>query len=173
MIFIWRFNGFCIASENSEEEEPPEKEEPKQKPQEDAKIFRKSQAADPNLIVSDDEDFEADLKLAQQQQKNFEHKNINKQDHKEVFDEELGSNKNLSLIHQQYNTDAISGGVSASKAKKKKKRQHKNANKTAIEQPKNGLNESDNFADPGGNYQKGTFCNEALFECNSICIQNW
>jgi hypothetical protein len=41
---------------------------PKKKPQEDAKIFRKSQPADPNQIISDDEDFEADLKAAQQQQ---------------------------------------------------------------------------------------------------------
>jgi hypothetical protein len=80
-----------------------------------------------------------------------------KKEQQEPFDENLGSNKNLSLIHQQYNTDQISGGVSSSKPKKKKKKKHKNVNKTAVDQQNNGLNQSDNFADPGGNYQKGTF----------------
>lgn len=115
---------------------------------------------DPEIVVSDDDDFEADMKAAEQQQKQKQIENSKDIDpfganvgEQEVFDETVNSNKNIASVHKQYNTDIVSGGLSAKKKKKKRSR----ANKTAIVGNEDGLNTSENFGDPNGEIQKGEY----------------
>lgn len=114
-------------------------------------------------MISDDDDFEADLKAAQQQAKEKERQHKLTENHfgdqkerEEVFDEQI-KNRNVALAHQQYNTDkAIGGVISADKPKKKKKKSKNNLNKAALAaQAPNQLGISNNLADLGGQYQKG------------------
>lgn len=148
-----------VASESEEDEEP------YQKPlvRDESKFFRETNHVDPNNVISDDDDFEADLKAAQQQAKEKERQNKlaenhfgDKKEREEVFDEQI-KNRNVALAHQQYNTDkAIGGIVSDSKPKKKKKKSKNNLNKAALAaQVQNQFGAPNNFADPGGQYQKG------------------
>lgn len=128
---------FHLASEQSEDQ-PEEQQEPSPKNgREGSKYFRDSNNMNADAIISDDDDFEADLKAAQQQMnQKVAHnpmKNDDNQDEQDMFEEHARLNS-AALAHQKYNTDKIAGaGLSEKKLKKKKKKNQTNiVNQTAL-----------------------------------------
>lgn len=127
-----------LASEQSEDQ-PEEQQEPSPKyGREGSKYFRDSNKMNTDAVISDDDDFEANLKAAQQQQMNqkLAHnpmKNDEEQDEQELFEEHSRLNS-AALAHQKYNTDKMAGaGLSEKKPKKKKKKNQTNVvNQTAV-----------------------------------------
>jgi len=99
-------------------------------------------------MISDDDDFEAEMQAAQQQmQQKVASNGLNGDIQNERNDFEENSRQNTAaLAHQQYNTDNIlAGGLSEKKSKKgKKKQKSKNiVNKTALVDPAGMLDNQD------------------------------
>eukprot|EP00344_Euplotes_crassus_P001006 CAMPEP_0197005052 /NCGR_PEP_ID=MMETSP1380-20130617/27418_1 /TAXON_ID=5936 /ORGANISM="Euplotes crassus, Strain CT5" /LENGTH=501 /DNA_ID=CAMNT_0042424045 /DNA_START=14 /DNA_END=1519 /DNA_ORIENTATION=+ len=146
--------------DSEEEEEVMErKPSPKTIDRTGSKYFRESNNINAAEIISDDdddEDFEADLKAAQQQMKQKAAKIANPVNNEfgEENMKESGIVNQVALAHQKYNTsENMIGGAENSARKKKKKKKKKNIiNNTAVVEGDNydlNINGNAPQADPG------------------------
>ena len=116
---------------------------------EGSKYFRDSNNIDANAVISDDDDFEADLQAAQAQMKQKEKQS--EQEEQNQFEEHAPHRENIKMAHEKYNTDkAVSGGISERK-KKKKKKGKKNpgiVNRTALAGQDENFDVGDDYPPP-------------------------